>query len=38
LLGIPGDFTDPRYHDAVDRVLAAGAAAGKPVGMVCGSL
>jgi 2-keto-3-deoxy-L-rhamnonate aldolase RhmA len=37
-LGIHGDFADPRYHDAVDRVLAAGAAAGKPVGMVCGSV
>jgi 2-dehydro-3-deoxyglucarate aldolase/4-hydroxy-2-oxoheptanedioate aldolase len=37
-LGIPGDFASPRYHDAVDRVLAAGAAAGKPVGMVCGSV
>jgi 2-keto-3-deoxy-L-rhamnonate aldolase RhmA len=36
-LGIPGDFESPRYRDAVDRVLAAGAAAGKPVGMVCGS-
>jgi 2-keto-3-deoxy-L-rhamnonate aldolase RhmA len=36
-LGIPGDFESTRYRDAVDRVLAAGAAAGKPVGMVCGS-
>ena len=36
-LGIPGDFESTRYSDAVDRVLAAGAAAGKPVGMVCGS-
>ena len=37
-LGIPGDFAHPRYHEAVERVLAAGAAAGKPVGMVCGSV
>jgi 2-dehydro-3-deoxyglucarate aldolase/4-hydroxy-2-oxoheptanedioate aldolase len=36
-LGIPGDFESTRYRDAVDRVLAAGAAAEKPVGMVCGS-
>jgi 2-keto-3-deoxy-L-rhamnonate aldolase RhmA len=36
-LGIPGDFESPRYRDSVDRVLAAGAAAGKPVGMVCAS-
>jgi len=37
-LGIPGDFASPRYREAVDRVVAAGAAAGKPVGMVCGSV
>jgi 2-keto-3-deoxy-L-rhamnonate aldolase RhmA len=36
-LGIPGDFSNRRYHEAVDRILAAGAGAGKPVGMVCGS-
>jgi len=36
-LGIPGDFASVRYREAVDRVLAAGAATGKPVGMVCGS-
>jgi 2-keto-3-deoxy-L-rhamnonate aldolase RhmA len=36
-LGIPGDFESTRYRDAVDRVVAAAAAAGKPVGMVCGS-
>jgi len=36
-LGIPGDFASEQYHDAVDRILAAGAAAGKPVGMVCNS-
>src|SRR6478736_1013878 len=31
-LGIPGDFSSGRYHEAVDRIVAAGAAAGKPVG------
>jgi 2-keto-3-deoxy-L-rhamnonate aldolase RhmA len=36
-LGIPGDFADALYREAVDRILEAGAAAGKPVGMVCGS-
>jgi len=37
-LGIAGDFTHGRYHDAVDRVLEAGARAGKPVGMVCSTV
>jgi 2-dehydro-3-deoxyglucarate aldolase/4-hydroxy-2-oxoheptanedioate aldolase len=36
-LGIPGDFSNRRYHEAVDRILAAGRAARKPVGMVCSS-
>jgi 2-keto-3-deoxy-L-rhamnonate aldolase RhmA len=36
-LGIPGEFASARYREAVDRIIAAGAAAGKPVGMVCGS-
>jgi 2-dehydro-3-deoxyglucarate aldolase/4-hydroxy-2-oxoheptanedioate aldolase len=36
-LGIPGDFESTHYREAVDRILAAGAAAGKPVGMVCSS-
>jgi 2-keto-3-deoxy-L-rhamnonate aldolase RhmA len=36
-LGIPGDFASERYREAVDRIVAAGTAAGKPVGMVCGS-
>jgi 2-keto-3-deoxy-L-rhamnonate aldolase RhmA len=36
-LGIPGDFGDETFTAAVDRVLEAGAASGKPVGMVCGS-
>jgi 2-keto-3-deoxy-L-rhamnonate aldolase RhmA len=33
-LGIPGDFKADRYRRAVDRILAAG----KPVGLVCGSV
>ncbi|HEU0335359.1 MAG TPA: aldolase/citrate lyase family protein [Gaiellaceae bacterium] len=37
-LGIPGEFTSDRYREALDRVLAAGRAHGKPVGMVCGSV
>ncbi len=37
-LGIPGDFADARYTDALERVLAAGRAHGKPVGMVAGSV
>jgi len=37
-LGVPGDFSSAAYGDAVDRILAAGAAAGTPVGMVCGSV
>jgi 2-dehydro-3-deoxyglucarate aldolase/4-hydroxy-2-oxoheptanedioate aldolase len=37
-LGIPGEFASHRYHEALDRVLAAGKAHGKPVGMVCGSV
>lgn len=36
-LGIPGDFASARYHEAIDRILAAGVAAEKPVGMVCDS-
>jgi 2-dehydro-3-deoxyglucarate aldolase/4-hydroxy-2-oxoheptanedioate aldolase len=36
-LGIPGEFESTHYREAVDRILAAGAAAGKPVGMVCSS-
>jgi 2-keto-3-deoxy-L-rhamnonate aldolase RhmA len=36
-LGIPGDFGAGTFTAAVDRVLQAGAASGKPVGMVCGS-
>lgn len=37
-LGVPGEFESPRFVAAVDRVLEAGAKAGKPVGMVCGSV
>jgi 2-keto-3-deoxy-L-rhamnonate aldolase RhmA len=37
-LGIPGDFESGTFRDAVDRILAAGERAGKPVGMVCGSV
>lgn len=33
-LGIPGDFASDTFQRAVDRVLAAGAANGKPVGIV----
>jgi len=36
-LGIPGDFSHPDYAAAVQRVLEAAAAAGKPVGMCCSS-
>ena len=37
-LGIAGDFAHPRYHEAIDRVLAAGVRARKPVGMVCNTV
>jgi 2-keto-3-deoxy-L-rhamnonate aldolase RhmA len=37
-LGVPGQFDGETFRVAVDRVLAAGAALGKPVGMVCGSI
>jgi 2-keto-3-deoxy-L-rhamnonate aldolase RhmA len=37
-LGIPGEFGSARYKAAVDRIVAAGDAAGKPVGIVCGSV
>jgi 2-keto-3-deoxy-L-rhamnonate aldolase RhmA len=37
-LGVPGQFDGETFRTAVDRVLAAGAARGKPVGMVCGSV
>jgi 2-keto-3-deoxy-L-rhamnonate aldolase RhmA len=37
-LGVPGEFDGDVFRSAVDRVLAAGAARAKPVGMVCGSV
>jgi 2-keto-3-deoxy-L-rhamnonate aldolase RhmA len=37
-LGVPGDFESGVFRRAVDRILEAGARAGKPVGMVCGSV
>jgi len=36
-LGIPGEFTSPRFEAAVDRVLAAGRASGTPVGILAGT-
>jgi len=37
-LGVPGDFEGATFRGAVDRILDAGARAGTPVGMVCGSV
>ncbi|MDH4176629.1 MAG: aldolase/citrate lyase family protein [Thermoleophilia bacterium] len=37
-LGIPGDFACDTFQRAVDRILAAGDARGKPVGILCGSV
>jgi 2-dehydro-3-deoxyglucarate aldolase/4-hydroxy-2-oxoheptanedioate aldolase len=37
-LGAPGEFTAPAYERAVDRILAAADAAGKPVGIVSGTV
>jgi 2-dehydro-3-deoxyglucarate aldolase/4-hydroxy-2-oxoheptanedioate aldolase len=37
-LGIPGDFTNPRFHDALDRVAAAADAAGKCAGILARSV
>lgn len=36
-LGIPGEFTSPVFEAAVERVLAAGRANGKPVGILAGN-
>jgi 2-keto-3-deoxy-L-rhamnonate aldolase RhmA len=33
-LGIPGQFGDPRYREAVDRIFAAALQHGKPVGIM----
>ncbi|HYO45061.1 MAG TPA: aldolase/citrate lyase family protein [Candidatus Limnocylindrales bacterium] len=35
-LGIPGEFSNPRFTDALDRVAAAAAAHGKAAGMLLG--
>lgn len=37
-LGVPGEFASAPFEQAVDRVLAAGEAAGKPVGLMVGSV
>lgn len=37
-LGIPGEFDNPKFTDAVARTVAAGKAAGIPVGRVCGDV
>jgi 2-dehydro-3-deoxyglucarate aldolase/4-hydroxy-2-oxoheptanedioate aldolase len=37
-LGIPGQFTDPRYLDAVEQVLAACRRHGKTAGIMCGDV
>jgi 2-keto-3-deoxy-L-rhamnonate aldolase RhmA len=37
-LGIPGQFTDPVYLDAVERVLAACERHGKSAGIMCGDV
>jgi 2-dehydro-3-deoxyglucarate aldolase/4-hydroxy-2-oxoheptanedioate aldolase len=37
-LGIPGDFSNPRYLEAVDRVVAAADAAGKAAGVLARSV
>ena len=37
-LGIPGEFESPVYVAAVDRILAACEAAGKPLGILVGSI
>ena len=36
-LGIPGQYDNPRYLDAVERIVAAGKRSGKPVGMLATS-
>ncbi|EOD45109.1 Aldolase protein [Neofusicoccum parvum] len=32
-MGIPGEYDDPRYQDAVARIVLAGRKAGKPIGI-----
>ncbi len=36
-MGIPAQFDDPRYHAALDRIVAAGGAHGKAVGFLAES-
>ena len=38
LLGVPGQYGDPRYLAAEDRIVAAARAAGKPVGRLVDSV
>ena len=37
-LGCPGDFADPRFIRAVERIVAAAKRTGKPVGRLVGSI
>jgi 2-keto-3-deoxy-L-rhamnonate aldolase RhmA len=37
-LGIPGEFESDTYRTALDRILSAGNASGKAVGMVCSTV
>jgi 2-keto-3-deoxy-L-rhamnonate aldolase RhmA len=37
-LGIPGEFTSPVFEQSLERILAAGRASGKPVGILAGSV
>ena len=38
IFGIPGDFANPRFLDAIDRIAAAAAAAGKCAGILARSV
>ena len=37
-LGCPGDFDDPRFVRAVDRIVGAAKRTGKPIGRLVGSV
>ena len=37
-LGCPGDFNDPRFLQAVDRIVGAARRTGKPIGRLVGSV
>ena len=37
-LGIPGEFTNPKFTDAVERTVAAAKAAGIPAGRIVGDV